>query len=162
MLRSKGFMIAGKLRTFITIVVNHCIWTSTTCRADVELARAIVNKMHSALTYELKAKCSVSHVLLACLVLCQPQSHKVDIRTGYEIDSVLGHQSSCCRSTTTPWPGTIAYIYACGHTGLSEGADSSAIGRDELPTVSQQHIPFVRRLSSTLFKRIRSNTWTEG
>lgn len=83
--------------------------------------------VHQALTFDVKARCSVWHVLPEA-VICM-----TDQKPDYESPSIHSPPSS--------WSRAAPDFHARCDSSFSEGLDARATGRDELQTMSEQYIP---------------------
>ena len=81
----------------------------------------------SALTMELKGKCSVCHYHL-----------RNRLR---DIDKFMAdEQSQSFGFTPSSWPSRIAHVHARGDSGIAQGPHARAAGGDRMQTMSEQHL----------------------
>ena len=75
-------------------------------------------KSHSALKFDLVARCSVG------------ASHLQDFSN--ILIHCLGHESACVNSSSSSWAGTVTHMDASGHPGILERPYTGTVGADRL------------------------------
>jgi len=88
----------------------------------------------SALTFDLKARCSVR----------KRKSYPPSLRVcRARADSVLllDIQGPGLDPPTAPWPRRVAHVYARRDAGVPEGSDTGTTRRDGMQALPEQHVP---------------------